>query len=402
MTIITLLTATFPVLMFPFLILLLCDKKYWQKNFAIAWGCEFSVLGYYFSPKNVVDFTRYTYVLPYYGKNSLLYLWQNDREMLYLRDLIFHLVGRTEDYNLLSFVVALIVYSIFFYVFFDSVHNYSMDVCESILILLLSIGAVYPFYVLNNVRNITSFVIFGFACYRDIIENKHNLLTYLLYILPIFLHLSAVVLFFIRVLAPIAKKFPVSVVVFSTAIGALVKLLYNVSVSLPYIPFLSTVITKAYQVFFLNNESDKLNFETSDLFYRYFGMILLGIVILLILFSNYENLRQGKKSLLENKMISFIYLSAVIGISSLMINSGAFIRFEAIVSFFLPIIMFPVMSRDRLEYRIPKMMANILSLMAIPLTVINVFLYIRFVDFRISFYDVLITSPIRLLSKMLF
>ena len=89
-------------------------------------------------------------------------------------------------------------------------------------------------------------------------------------------------------------------------------------------------------------------------------------------------------------------------VKSLMINSGAFIRFEAIVSFFLPIIMFPVMSRDRLEYRIPKMMANILSLMAIPLTVINVFLYIRFVDFRISFYDVLITSPIRLLSKMLF
>ena len=70
-------------------------------------------------PSNDIDLGRYFIQIQDMRDSNLLSIIKNDHDMLYTRDVLFYLVGKTGNVHMLPYVVGLIIYAIVFYVIFD-------------------------------------------------------------------------------------------------------------------------------------------------------------------------------------------------------------------------------------------------------------------------------------------
>ena len=87
-----------------------------------------------------------------------------------------------------------------FYVLFDMIErsNRKFKVSEVFMLAIISIGIISPYSIIGNVRCVLAYVLISFAIYRDLVQKKRNILTLLLFFLPIYLHSSAIIVVLIR------------------------------------------------------------------------------------------------------------------------------------------------------------------------------------------------------------
>ncbi len=205
-------------------------KPYLQ---AIAIGYFFGGLSYWINPKINIDLVRYLEdVVPYMNMSfSDFWRYATTSTILPGKHVLFYLAGITGDAHVLPFISTSIAYSIIYYVSFD--YAYRLDLSNSQKSrLVLYLLAFVPFLnISSNVRNIVAFSIFLLAVYRDIVEGKkRNLITWLLYILPITIHIAAIMLVAMRLIIPVIKKDNVKlwkrVLFVVIVLGGLLTLLY--------------------------------------------------------------------------------------------------------------------------------------------------------------------------------
>ncbi|AZI17756.1 hypothetical protein EH277_00465 [Limosilactobacillus fermentum] len=318
------------------------------KKFTIPVAICFAQYGYSITSTNTIDLNRYyDQLLTYSGPlNSII---KSDSETLYTRDVLFYLVNRTGDSQLLTYIVGFVIYGIAFYVLFDLVEKNRnvLSTRDLLFMIMVMVCVVIPANAIGNVRNITAYMLISFATYRDIVQKKRNLLTLFLYIVPLMLHSAAVFMLIIRILQGLVKK----IGLFSLVIAVFLPTLINVAYEhLAVIPgsLLKAGVQKAYS--YLNwtdgGWATAVQNSMSDRIGRLYGIFFLIVVIGMIL---YLSKKSDEIKVLNEPMVGYILFVAVCALGCLYITTGAFWRFEAVVTLLCPVYLVPILRYGRVK-----------------------------------------------------
>ena len=307
------------------------------KHNYLMWALSFGVLagmyGYTFD-YTYNDLFRYAEQIVYYFNGNISTIFTNDSELLYVRDILFHIVSNIGDVHILPFIVGFVTYSIVFYIIFDYLCrlDVSLKLINLICILSIVVSIVTPYSVIGNTRNIFATSIIFLAAYRELIQEKKGILTYILYIVPCGIHSSAFVYIILRLLIKLIQKLKYVAIVISFLIPYVVILMYNIldSINSNFILLAAfkNMIDKAYFYLFSNIKVMGVNsLYTSTI--KYYGLICLIIIVVLTTLD---------KSIFENKYMAFYFGNIICAFTVYNISFGAFWRFEALALMLFPLI----------------------------------------------------------------
>lgn len=190
---------------------LLClykDHKNWRIYiFCVAYA--FAIFAYCYEPTTDSDLVRYyQYVQQLQGHTftEALEIGQYGHDKLYAFVWVCWIVSAVNDIHLLPAFSVFCVYYIGLFVtckFGEDVNGNYKHITTYIVLMLMMIS----FYsIVNNVRNVCAFSLIGLAVFRDCYQKKRNIITFTFYILPIFLHSSAIVFIIIRLIIRFTGK----------------------------------------------------------------------------------------------------------------------------------------------------------------------------------------------------
>lgn len=370
----TIIALISPLLVLLF-ILLFCFRNSSKENnldlrrFALPLGCIFGLFGYsirYSATSN--DLLRYYDHVESIGGASYLDVVSSSGDGLFVRDALFYFVNRCQNVHVLPFIVGLIIYSIVFYVLFDMVHRSKkrLRVGEIFLMAVIAVGLISPCIIIGNVRCVLAFVLVVFAAYRDMVQKKKNIVTLLLYLLPLWLHSSAVVIIIIRLLSTLFRRirkmkwtmlsivflFPLIVDFCNTHLVGIL--------SGPIGNILDTAIQRAY--FYLHWDSggwaSQVDGSIHSTLIKIFGTIFILLFLFILLKRCPKSASTSSDQLLNNPMICFLFLVSIFALGCLHIKTGAFWRFESIVVLFSPIVFVEAINLDESYKRLMYIVAT--------------------------------------------
>lgn len=114
--------------------------------------------------------------------------------------LIFYIISLFNYNELLPAISCIITYGIFVHIIMDFKTRYSIGIRQILISMLLNLTMIPFIVVYSGVRNTMVFSILALAIYREFIEKKKNVLTYLIYLLPIFIHYATIIIIGVRIL----------------------------------------------------------------------------------------------------------------------------------------------------------------------------------------------------------
>lgn len=343
-----------PILGIPFLIYGLHKSvRTIRTGYAAVFGILYGTLGYNLFPIDETDLTRYYDMVDMMNGQSLLYVLRTDREHLYVKDILFYFVSGTGDHQILAFLVGFFVYTILMYMFFDTVNRYQLLTVHNgrfhvFFMGLLMLGIISPFNVIGNIRCVLAYVLICFAMYRQTVQKKSNVLTWLLYILPLGIHISAVFVLAIRIAIPVIKRL--------NKIFIFVAILLPVFISFvnDYIRYLNgnnwmlgmirSAVSKAY--YYVNwtegGWADEVASSFSNQLNRIYGVFFIAIILLFYFLSEPDEKTESSRQEYI-KIKDYIYAVSILALGCLSIKTGAFWRFESIVVFMAPMLLAEVL-----------------------------------------------------------
>jgi len=331
-----------PLVSVPLLVYSFWKVKWFDKKYAFPFAMIYGAVAYSVHPTGEIDLVRYFAIIEQMEGQSLAHVLLNNYDLLYVRDILFYLVARTGDVHILPFITTTFVYFVAFYVSFDSFTR--LKLYESryakqyqLLITFFSISLIWTLNVISNVRNILAFMMIAFACYRELCEKKKGLFTWFLYIVPIGLHVSAVVLLLIRILLPVIQKrkfFLLGAIAFPIPVEFAYQILSRINNNNVIVVILKNMVNKAH--YYLNWNSggwaDVVNNSIKSYLERTYIAVVFVCFILLLIYVVPKANREF------SKIDSFLYAVSVVTLGCLYITTGALWRFEAVVVFLSGII----------------------------------------------------------------
>lgn len=373
------------------------------KKFVFPLAFIFAVFGYSMAfGVRETDLTRYYQMVNFMKTDSLRSVLLSDADFLYTKDILFYFVSRTNNVNILAFLVGLIIYSIVFYVLFDMVENSDkrFKIYEIFMLGIISVGIISPYSIIGNVRCILAYSTISFATYRDLVQKKRNIFTLILYIIPIGLHTSAIIIIVIRILSQLLRKFNKLAIVVTITLPKIIDLVHD---KLGHIGFgaigqlITNAINKAYSYLHWTEGgwATKIESSISNKFFRFAGAMFLIAIIFSIFIYNYGKDNRGNRTA-KYPMINYLYFIAIFALGTLSIKTGAFWRFESIVVLFSPIIFVKILeSNDNFNQ-----FFNIFSVFGLILFFINIIYEFRNIDTLQTIINFISTSGIKILYDL--
>lgn len=326
-----------PLVAIPLLICYFTKIKWFDKRHAFPFAMIYGAIAYSFYPNGEMDLVRYFNMIERMQNQSLINILANDHELLYARDALFYFVGKTQDLHTLPFLVTTFVYYVAFYVSFDMFER--MELYKSkkakqyqLELTFLSISLVWTLNVISNVRNILAFMMIAFACYREFCEKKRGVFNWVLYIIPIGLHVASIALLLLRLLVPVIKKrkiFLIGALVFPIPVAIIYEGMQRISSANILVTAFRNMVNKTQ--YYLNWTSggwaDTVNESTLNVLQRLYaaGILLFFVFLLLYVVPQHEGVFAG----IDN----FLYGTTITALGCLYITTGALWRFEAVVAF---------------------------------------------------------------------
>lgn len=252
----------------------------------------FAFLAYWVKPRFEMDLTRYFEQVDNLRGVNWEFFVQTIlfEDFLFIKNLLFYAISRTESNNLLPTIVIWISYFIMIYILTDYAKKKNVSKVE-LLFALFFLLSVMPFISLvSNVRNILAFSLITLAVYREFIQQKKGLVTYILYISPLFIHISSLALIALKLLAQSHSKRILTKLFLILSFILLSYILFtnpNFLINLPYIGFyVSSFIDKADIYITDSGALEYIKYLESNTFSKiqklYF--ISLAIFLLILLF----------------------------------------------------------------------------------------------------------------------
>lgn len=251
-----LISLIIPPLGLPFGLLgIFIDRKNWRTYIFIL-ALFMSILAYNYEPYNHTDLIRYfdfmraikslpisqALISGIYGETGL-----------YGFTFISWMISKTGDFNLLQMVSTFVTYYIAFRITMIVGENFKVKNFHLLLYVLFILTSISFYSVVNNVRNVFAFSIISYAVFRDTYLRKKNVFTFLLYIIPVTLHSSAILLIIIRLFLPLIKKNKLAFIsiglLSSLILSALFPLVFRWPTNNFIILQLRTMVIKGYYYF---------------------------------------------------------------------------------------------------------------------------------------------------------
>ncbi|WP_135553789.1 hypothetical protein [Paenibacillus cymbidii] len=320
-----------------------------------------SSFAYWFIPKHEMDLTRYFAQLKSYSTLS----WDSfyeiilSKQLLVIQELLFYFIAQSQNYHLLPAISIFISYFILFYIITDYSNKNNVRSREMFGTLIF-ILCVLPFPILvSNVRNIMAFSIFIFGAYREFEQGKRNVLTYILYMIPVFIHIATVSLLLLRIIVSIYDFNKKRSIVISLGIASVAFFITQFS----EIVEKSGLPNRVIQAFFIkadnyatNNDSAYAIYLQSNLFmnlqkYYFVSIVLFFLMLLFIIRRQSSILALNEK---HKKMLSFYSLVCltVVGTAPIVITVYLRFTFPAIMLSFLVLLRYHQWIKSKISKQI--------------------------------------------------
>lgn len=388
---------------------ILCIGVYYNRNtlskgYAVPFALLYGMMGYSLRFRYDMDLVRYYAVVDRMAGQRLSYILSREQQGQYVQDILFFLVSRTGNNNILGFIVGFCCYLIIFYVFFDVVQRYRNPAKYNCNLHIFMIGFVMvsivsPMNIISNVRCVFAYLLISLAVYREWIQKKRNIGTWLLYIIPLGLHISAVIVLAMRICTPLLKRFAKLFIFVAILLPLLIEFAYGriniIGLNDTIFYYIRNVINKAY--FYLNwtegGWADQVKNSRSNMITRIYGVFFL-IMMIIFYFTN----KKSEKNTASGKMYDYLYIMSVVALGTLCIVTGVFWRFEAIVVLFSPVILMPIAMK---EGKKNKYLLVIIYLSACVMNIFNVSGFINNIMLHDFFIECINTSIIKIIWELI-
>lgn len=254
--------------------------------------------------------------------------------------------------NLLGIIPALtiaIVYGIALYIVNDIIKRLNSSFGDFVVYTLF-ILALFPFSAIaSNFRNVVAFSVFALAAYRDLVQNKKNILTGLLYIIPCGIHITALLLLGLRAVLGLYKRMRVISAMLVLLVPNILKLLYMHIDRFSFIPMIGKVILKAYNYFYNFDNLEWVEkvkhsgYEQSRKLIFFFAFL---IMLLITYYVSHRNKQLKSRKLYEN-IIAYVEMVLLLSLTSSQIIVPTYFRFSLIAIMLFSVVFFLASSNFR-------------------------------------------------------
>ncbi len=287
------------------------------------------MIGFCIESSRVTDMTRYFAQIEElkYMSLSEAVEWQGDS--LYVKDFFFWLSARLDMPHLMTGAPVALVMGVMAYIACDYAHDKDMyKYLAPVLLLMLARSTLSN--LANNIRNVSAFAVAVLAVYREVKQKKRNLLTLILYILPIFIHANGIILIVVRLLVPLVKRHRILTLALVFTLPAIIEFAYANVNSLPFSGSVGTIIRRlVYSAHnYLAGESAYSQSQaasTNALIKRLIGMSRLAFTTAII----YMEMREEKPL---SGFKAYTYILAILALSCNTFNAPAYWRFSTALS----------------------------------------------------------------------
>jgi hypothetical protein len=280
------------------------NNKNWR-YYAFSICLALAILAYCYEPNMETDLTRYFTYIETLGKLSFkdAFMYNNFGEYglnggqsIVVFTFVCWVAGRIGDVHLVPALSVFVVYYISFYLLYSIGDDYKIKnkyIFQYVIFLLMSLN----FYaVVNNVRNVCAFCLVALASFRDCYQKKRNIVTFVLYVIPLLIHPTSFFLILLRFALVITSKVRVLIVSLVVLVKPIISLFYTRKFR--YSNFFRRLIIKSYNYFFDTSSEWGLTVKAS-VSENMFRFLYIGIGVMLCVGSFFLVVRL-KKDLSEN------------------------------------------------------------------------------------------------------
>lgn len=251
-------------------------------------------------------------------------------EGLWVITVLFWIVGRLGVVHLLPMIAGCIVYGVAFYITCDVAEEYNVQ--STIPAVIAIQGCMLPFFsIISNVRNVTAFSLIVLAVYLDTVKKKRNPFVLILYILPVFIHSSAIILVLLRIGLLLTVKAKVLFLAIVSLLPILIDTLYTYIDSIPFGgsfgAVLRLLILKGYWYLHDKNDSVWARQVGSSKYQQLNRLVMIAFavfVIYLICFKTFKHIKEKHK-----KIVSYTFLLSILTLSCSWFTTPHYWRFSA-------------------------------------------------------------------------
>ena len=355
--------------------------KQWRKILPI-YIYSIWVLGYCLIPSYRNDMTRYFEIL-----DRIKYLNLRDaillmNDGLYLENIIFWLVSKIGMYHILPANSCAIVYGVGAYIICSEAEK-SGELKNIWLSLLIEFAMLPLFSIANNIRNVAAFGLIVFAAYRDMHERKRNAFTYALYLLPIFLHKTGLVLVALRLLVPLFKRVKVLAVALviglPTIIGYANQHLNYFSTGNPITRLLRTLIHSSYAYMLGGTDyAESVKNSLGETVIRITVLFFLLVCVITYLYDKKSIIRHEEKN---SNIQDYSFLISIMTFACNLFDAPAYWRFAVAAI----IAGGPILNKISNKHLRSVLLGNSVFVFGIAIAAFRLFLSVEYMRTRISF-----------------
>jgi hypothetical protein len=304
--------------------------KKWEKYLPLL-VLALGVMAYAWIASVETDLTRYFDMAEGYGEYSLAQAFQANilDNNLWVCIAVFWLAGKLGCVNLLPMLSVMVVYGVTFYITCDTAKTYHAEKCIPGILLLQF--CLQPYVsIMGNIRNVTAFSLIVLASYRDLVQKKRNILTVVLYVLPIFIHPTALVLLLLRSVVFLSNKIKFIFLAIVAFLPQMIDFAYHniINIIASYNSRIASIATsmilKAY--WYVNDTTSELAVHVAnskaDTINRAL-MISIAVFVTLLIYFYYDRKLSEKK----DGMIDFCFELAIVVIACGWFTIGHYWRF---------------------------------------------------------------------------
>lgn len=301
-----------------------------------------------------VDLFRYYAILDELKGMNLAETIGRLSDSLYVENILFWLVSKSNMYHILPAITTATVYGIGAYIACDMAQ--AEDFRYLYIILIIEAVMVPFFSVVVNIRNVFAFSLVILASYLELYKQKRTLGVLLLYVIPVFLHKTGIVILIVRLLVPLFKR---AYVVALVMIFGLSELIIFAHSHITFIRFggafgriIRKLINSSYR--YLLGESEyaaRVRNSTGAAITRY--MVFAFLILMLALYI--QKFRLNRK-LLDFEIMG--YMLCILSLSCNVIDTPAYWRFAAAFCLMIPSIMYSFYRGDLINGNIKRLIRS--------------------------------------------
>ena len=271
-----------------------------------------------------------------------------------------------------------------------------------ILFILLSLNA---YSIFNNVRNIFAFTIISYAFFRDVYLHKRNALTIILYIFPVFIHQSAVLLILVRLVLFIVPKMRKAMLIVVLFLKPIIHIAYGVAIKFSsgnvIISLIKTLIIRA-EVYYNDTSSSWGLYIQNILSFKVERVLNIGFTVIigmLILYLTRKE-RTGKTRIEKKTLVlmDYSYVLCILTISCWPMLSPTYWRFYSVAVLFSAVVFYTVSKNGNQN----SVLLSRAILLVIPFQVLLSVVRLSNSDLTALLLKPFVSSPVIVLGKALF